>query len=107
MQNFLGKDGFIWWVGVVENRMDPLGLGRCQVRIFGWHTDGSEKTKLEMPVEDLPWATPILPLNNSRTFSSPELGDWVVGFFFDGMSGQFPVMMGVLPGYTAPPTQYV
>jgi hypothetical protein len=107
MQNFLGKDGFIWWVGVVENRMDPLGLGRCQVRIFGWHTDGSEKTKLEMPIEDLPWATPLLPLNNSRTFSSPELGDWVVGFFFDGMAGQFPVMMGVLPGYTAPPTQYI
>jgi hypothetical protein len=23
------------------------------------------------------------------------------------MAGQFPVMMGVLPGYTAPPTQYI
>ena len=39
MNNFIGKDGFNWWVGVVENRMDPLKLGRCQVRIFGYHTE--------------------------------------------------------------------
>jgi hypothetical protein len=32
---------------------------------------------------------------------SPDLGDWVVGFFMDGESAQMPVMMGVLPGYNA------
>jgi hypothetical protein len=26
------------------------------------------------------------------------LGEWIVGFFTDGMSGQSPIMMGVLPG---------
>jgi hypothetical protein len=26
------------------------------------------------------------------------LGDWIVGFFIDGDSGQAPIMMGVLPG---------
>ena len=53
-KNFLGKDGFFWWVGVIENRMDPLALGRCQVRIFGWHHDGSTDSKQRVPVTDLP-----------------------------------------------------
>lgn len=94
MENFLGKDGFIWWVGVIENRADPLGLGRCKVRIFGWHNTNIA----ELPTKDLPWAQPMYPINNSKSFSAPKLGDWVVGFFFDGMNGQSPVMMGVLPG---------
>jgi hypothetical protein len=99
MSNFLGKDGLIWWVGTVANRMDPLGLGRCQVRIFGWHYDGSKDSQQKIPVSDLPWAMPILPCNNTKTFSSPELDDWVVGFFFDGLAGQFPIMFGVIPGF--------
>lgn len=99
MNNFIGKDGFIWWVGTVENRVDPLGLGRCQVRIFGWHDSGTSDLDLKIPVDDLPWAMPLLPLNNSKSFSAPRVGDWVVGFFFDGQAGQFPVMMGVLPGF--------
>jgi hypothetical protein len=94
MENFIGKDGFVWFVGVVEERADPLGLGRCKLRIFGWHTDN----KSELPTSDLPWAVPMLPINNSRSFSAPRLGDWVVGFFMDVASGQAPVMMGVLSG---------
>lgn len=108
--NFIGKNGFIWWVGVVENRSDPLGLGRCQVRIFGHHGDGNEESKTKIPSSDLPWAHPLYPLNNSKSFSVPELGDWIVGFFFDGEAAQYPVMMGVLPGFVAdrtlPPTSY-
>jgi len=39
--NFIGKDGFIWWIGINEFRGDPLGLGRCKVRIFaGTGDDG-------------------------------------------------------------------
>ena len=94
MSDFQGKGGFIWWVGVIENRMDPIKLGRCQVRIFGWHTDN----KALLPTKDLPWAQPVYPLNNSKAFSAPRLGEWVVGFFMDGMNGQSPVMLGVLPG---------
>ena len=30
---------FVWWQGVVEDRIDPLMLGRCRVRILGYHTD--------------------------------------------------------------------
>lgn len=98
-KNFLGKEGFVWWIGVVENRMDPIGLGRCQVRIFGWHGDGSDKNKIDIPATDLPWAQPLYPINASKTFSAPQIGDWIVGFFLDGESGQSPVMMGVLPGF--------
>jgi len=94
MENFLGKDGFRWWVGVVETRVDPLGLARCQVRIFGWHDNNQQK----LPTKDLPWAAAMHPINNADTFSTPRIGEWVVGFFMDGDAAQFPVMMGVLPG---------
>jgi hypothetical protein len=91
VNNFAGLNGFVWWVGEIEDRADPLGLGRCKVRIFGWY--GSQ-----IETGDLPWAHPIYPLNSSKVFSSPMIGDWIVGFFMDSESGQFPIMMGVLPG---------
>jgi hypothetical protein len=97
VNNFAGLNGFIWWVGQIEDRADPLGIGRCRVRIFGWHTDNDSM----IPTESLPWAHPVFPLNNSKSFQSPELNEWVVGFFMDGESGQFPIMFGVLPGISS------
>jgi hypothetical protein len=97
VNNFAGLNGFVWWVGQIEDRADPLGIGRCRVRIFGWHTDN----KSMIPTESLPWAHPVFPLNNSKSFQSPELNEWVVGFFMDGESGQFPIMFGVLPGISS------
>jgi hypothetical protein len=97
VNNFAGLNGFVWWVGQIEDRADPLGIGRCRVRIFGWHTDN----KSMVPTESLPWAHPIVPINNSKNFQSPELNDWVIGFFMDGESGQFPLMFGVLPGISS------
>ena len=44
MQNFMGLSGYVWWQGVVEDRQDPLELGRARVRILGFHSD--EKTKI-------------------------------------------------------------
>jgi len=84
---------FLWWIGVVEDRKDPLKLGRCRVRIFGHH---SEK-KTEVPTNKLPWAHPVLPLNNSNPYA-PKEGETVVGFYMDGEDRQFPVMMGITPG---------
>jgi hypothetical protein len=101
--NFLGRNGITWWIGRIENRADPLGLGRCQVRIFGFHgdfTDTNSPALINIPATDLPWALPIYPVNNSKTFSAPMLGEWVVGFFLDGESGQAPIMWGVIPGYS-------
>lgn len=96
-KDFAGKNGFIWWVGVVENRVDPMAVGRCQIRIFGWHNNDTTL----LPTESLPWAQALYPINNSNTFSSPKVGDWVVGFFMDGDLAQMPVMMGVLSGLKA------
>lgn len=96
-KNFIGQDGFVWWIGVIENRIDPLNLGRCQVRIFGWHTEDDTL----VPSQDLPWAIPMLPVNSSQVTTFKD-GDMVVGFFTDGTSAQQPVIMGVFPGI---PTQ--
>lgn len=93
-KNFIGLEGFIWFMGVVENRLDPLKLGRCQIRIFGWHTDNISL----IPSEDLPWAQPLIPVNASTITNTPKEGDMVVGFFSDGESAQSPIIFGVLPG---------
>jgi hypothetical protein len=95
MKNVLGKEGFIWWMGVVENRVDPEMLGRVQVRCFGWHTEDKEM----IPSESLPWAHPIIPVNSSNVTHTPKEGDWVFGFFADGENAQHPVIMGVYTGY--------
>lgn len=92
-KDFIGLNGFIWWVGVVEDRNDPLKLGRCRVRIFGWHSD----SLLDLPTDGLPWSQAMMPVNNANTFT-PKESDIVIGFFMDGENGQHPVMMGVLPG---------
>ena len=34
--NFIGLNGFVWWVGEIEDRMDPLNMGRVRVRIFAY-----------------------------------------------------------------------
>lgn len=91
-KNYAGLDGFIWWMGVVESRQDPLKLGRCQVRVFNWHSP-----KLaDIPSENLPWAHPVNSLNSS-SFTTPRESDMVFGFFADGRNGQVPIIIGVLP----------
>jgi hypothetical protein len=102
VSDIVGKDGKIyWWIGEVANRVDPLQLGRCQVKIFGWHNDGNETSKNKITVSDLPWATPVVPCNTGTAvmMGTPQQGDWVLGFFLDGPAGQFPIMWGVLPAF--------
>ena len=88
------------YTGCVENRKDPMKLGRCQVRVVGVHTH--DKTIL--PTADLPWSTPVFPINNSSSWSAPLVGDWILGFFMDGENAQFPVMLGVIPYIKDNPT---
>jgi len=90
--SFIGKDGFYWFIGVVEDRNDPLKLGRCRVRCVGWHTEN----KLGLQTKDLPWAETIVPLTFAN-MHTPREGDMVFGFFKDGQNGQEPVMVGVFP----------
>ena len=97
---FQGKDGYIWWNGVVEDRKDPLMIGRCRVRILGWHT----ADKAELPTADLPWAQVVMPITSAsqtgvgHTPVGPVEGTWVMGFYRDGELAQEPVMVGTLPG---------
>ena len=51
------------YTGCVENRQDPLKLGRCQVRVVGLHNH--DKTNLK--TEDLPWAYPMQPVTSAAT----------------------------------------
>ena len=99
-QNFMGKSGFTWFVGVVEDRNDPKFLGRVRVRCLGLHTENLEK----LPTTDLPWAHPMNPITSAtvsgigQTPLGPVEGTWVVGFFSDGEEAQQPIIMGTLPG---------
>ena len=99
-QNFMGKDGFQWFVGVVEDRQDPQKLGRVRVRCLGYHTEIHEDLK----TADLPWAHPMNPITSAtvsgigQTPLGPVEGTWVVGFFSDGADAQQPIIMGTLPG---------
>jgi hypothetical protein len=103
MANFIGQDGFIWWIGIVEDIDDPLTLGRCKVRCFGYHP--AKSTNL-VPTEDLPWAVSIHPLNTPNLYGSPRVGDWVFGFFLDALSAQEPAMLGYLPAIPETASEY-
>jgi hypothetical protein len=92
-KNFAGKDGFIWWTGIVEDRQDPLKLGRCRVRCLGWHSPN----KSDMPTNRLPWALPNIPVNMPIVYT-PREGDMVFGFFIDGENAQEPIILGIFPG---------
>ena len=94
MNNFIGKDGFVWWLGIVEDRDDPLHLGRVRVRMFGHHTDNLQ----ELPKEALSWAIPCMTPNNTMLDGTPLIGDYAFGFFTDGLNGQAPVILGIFPG---------
>jgi len=95
----MGRDGFLWFTGVVEDRQDPLQVGRVRVRCLGYHTENKE----ELPTADLPWATVMHPVTDpsmsglGHTPSFLVEGSWVVGFFRDS-DYQEPIIMGSLPG---------
>jgi len=103
MRNFIGQDGFVWWIGVVEDINDPLTLGRCRVRCFGYHP--AKSTNL-VPTEDLPFALSIHPLNTPNLYATPRVGEWVFGFFLDALSAQEPAILGYLPAIPQAASEY-
>ena len=121
--NFLGKDGFIWWIGQVadpkvwrnddsrvEGKLSSDGEGRdpgtpidkeawgyrCKVRIIGYHSFDRNI----LSDEDLPWAHVLTSASDGAPgqggFGKLPLlvgGESVVGFFLDGEEAQQPVLM--------------
>ena len=119
--NFVGKDGYFWWIGqIVEEKYwkqniaprpttedggkDGKDFGgfdyRYKVRIMGYHTDDRD----DLPDEELPWASIMYPVTagagSGGAHQSPNLrqGNFVYGFFMDGEDGQYPIITGVF-GY--------
>ena len=89
-----------FYTGVVEDRNDPLYLGRVRVRIYGLHTD--DKSKIASP--DLPWSDVLMP-TTSPSLSGLGLsphglveGSTVMGFFRDEEDMQNFVVIGSLFG---------
>jgi hypothetical protein len=110
--NYIGKDGFTWWIGQVahssvwaeksemslEGTKDGVWGARCKVRIVGYHSfDGNILSD-----DDLPWAQVML----DPSFGSAQGGiggtlhlrggETCFGFFLDGDDGQQPVIIGLL-----------
>jgi predicted chitinase len=87
------------YYGVVENRQDPLRLGRCQVRVVGLHTHD----KSQLATADLPWATPLQPITSAAmngigyTPIGPVEGTSVVIMFADNEMQQ-PIILGTVGG---------
>lgn len=102
-KDFYGKNSFVWWTGVVEDRDDPLQIGSVRVRIIGLH---SENPSL-VPTESLPWAQVLQPVTGAGTTSGPREGDWVFGFFQDGDYAQIPVVVGIFPGIESVQSQTI
>ena len=102
----IGKDGFNWWIGQVENdgsdpenngeeSLDYDYTGKVKVRIVGYHNPDKEV----LPTRDLPWASCIMPAvyamkSGMGTIQQLQVSSWVVGFFMDGSSAQIPIIMG-------------
>jgi len=88
-----------WFTAVVEDVSDPLQQGRVRVRCLGYHTDNTT----DLPKEDLPWATCIMPVTSpsisgiGQSATGLVPGSWVFGFFRDATELQDPVVTGSIP----------
>ena len=102
--NFIGRDGFRWWIGQVapqeaqKSQVSGGGWGnRFKVRILGYHP----YSLIDLPDDDLPWAQALLGCTdgsgaaNRGTSVKISPGDSVLGFFLDGDNAQIPVIIGV------------
>jgi len=105
--NYIGKDGFSWWIGQIahpdywKKAADYFNGDwnyRCKVRIIGYHPfSGSVLSD-----EDLPWAQvmmdPAFGSAQGGTGKTLDLkgGETCFGFFLDGDDAQQPVVLGLL-----------
>ena len=114
--NFLGKDGFNWWIGQIAppkswrninaySSRDQFKHNRVKVRIIGYHPFDCQG--IELPDDDLPWADVMIPTHSGS--GQAGLGENMIlaggetcmGFFLDGEDAQQPVIMGLLPKFTS------
>ncbi len=91
MPTGIGIQNPVFFIGVVENNLDPTFEGRVQVRAFSVH--GTNK---EIPTESLPWAV-CASGNYELIHTIPSLNSFVYGMFLDGVDAQQPMILGAIP----------
>ncbi|NBX27726.1 MAG: hypothetical protein EBR55_05680, partial [Chitinophagia bacterium] len=103
--NFIGRDGFIWWIGQVQPEESQKGQingggwgNRYKVRILGYDSPRVS----DLTEDDTRWAQVMLPTTagsgsaNQFTTVSISPGDMVFGFFLDGAPDfNLPMILGV------------
>ena len=87
------------YTGIIEDRNDPLKLGRCKVRIVGLHTHDVAK----LPTADLPWAVPMQPITSAALsgIGVTPLGlveGTSVVLMFQDEENQYPIILGSIGG---------
>jgi len=99
--DYIGMGQFVWFIGVVEDRQDPLRMGRVRVRVYGWH---SENRAEKLKTNEIPWAQVVQAPTSAAMGDIGETplglveGSWVVGFFLDGIRYQRPIVLGSFSG---------
>lgn len=89
------------YIGVVEDRNDPLQMGRVKVRYTGIHTEEKDK----VPTHHLPWSQVVQDVTSAaisgigRSPTGMVEGTWVIGMFLDPGFNQKPIVLGSLAGY--------
>ena len=92
------------YFGIIENRSDPLELGRCQVRVVGLHTHD----KNLLPTSDLPWCATMQPTTSAAmngigfSYVGPVEGTSVVVTYLDD-SMQQGLILGAVGGVSTQP----
>ena len=87
----IGIDNPLFFVGVVEDIVDPRFEGRVKVRAFGIHGNNQD-----VPTEDLPWAI-VCRGDYDPSNWIPRENYWVFGMFLDGREAQSPMVLGLIP----------
>ena len=90
MESGVGLQNPLFFIGVIENNVDPRKEGRVQVRAFGVH--GTNK---QVPRDELPWA--LVMQGDYNPNNIPKVNSWVFGVFLDGRDAQEPMVMGLIP----------
>lgn len=81
----------LFFIGVIENNIDPRLEGRVQVRAFSVHG-----TNREIKATELPWAICVSGSYDPNT-PPPPLNSFVYGVFLDGREAQHPLILGLIP----------
>ena len=96
MEHGVGIKNPLFFIGVIEDNIDPRREGRVKVRAFGIH--GTNK---QIHRDNLPWA--IVAHGNYDPNNIPRINSWVYGMFLDGRDAQQPMVLGLIPTQFADP----